>query len=156
MNFIRRKLREKESGQGLVEYALILSLVAVVCVVALAIFGDQLAQTLCKVVWALDASAKLPTCERINVSCGGVSVSGGYVSVEATVSDTIGDDNVDRVVFYVDGVVRHTESVPKYCFGAGDGSCGSRSLSSGTHTIRAVAFDAEGNSGYCEVTVNVP
>ena len=34
---------ERQSGQGLIEYGLILVLVAVVCVVSLLFFGDQIA-----------------------------------------------------------------------------------------------------------------
>ncbi len=36
----------RQEGQGLVEYGLILVLVAVVCVVSLAVFGDQLSSLL--------------------------------------------------------------------------------------------------------------
>jgi Flp pilus assembly pilin Flp len=37
---------EQQSGQGLIEYGLILVLMAVVCVVSLLFFGDQLSSLL--------------------------------------------------------------------------------------------------------------
>jgi Flp pilus assembly pilin Flp len=42
----RRRTRARQEGQGLVEYGLILFLVAVVCVVSLLFFGDQLSSLL--------------------------------------------------------------------------------------------------------------
>jgi Flp pilus assembly pilin Flp len=38
--------RVPESGQGLVEYSLILAVMAVVCVISLVFFGDQLSSLL--------------------------------------------------------------------------------------------------------------
>jgi pilus assembly protein Flp/PilA len=40
--FIRRNLKARETGQGLVEYALIILLVAMVVIGAVTIFGQQL------------------------------------------------------------------------------------------------------------------
>ena len=37
---------ESESGQGLVEYSLILAVMAVVCIISLVFFGDQLSSLL--------------------------------------------------------------------------------------------------------------
>jgi Flp pilus assembly pilin Flp len=42
----RWRARARQEGQGLVEYGLILFLVAVVCVVSLLFFGDQLSSLL--------------------------------------------------------------------------------------------------------------
>jgi Flp pilus assembly pilin Flp len=39
-------IRHRRSGQGLVEYAIILVIMAVACVVSLVFFGDQLASLL--------------------------------------------------------------------------------------------------------------
>lgn len=41
--FLRRHLRLQQSGQGLVEYALIILLIALVAIGAVTIFGGQLA-----------------------------------------------------------------------------------------------------------------
>jgi Flp pilus assembly pilin Flp len=42
-----------QSGQGLVEYALILVLMAVVCVISLVFFGDQLSSLLSLIATAV-------------------------------------------------------------------------------------------------------
>jgi Flp pilus assembly pilin Flp len=42
----RRGTRPRESGQGIVEYGLILFIAVVVCVASLLIFGDQIATML--------------------------------------------------------------------------------------------------------------
>jgi Flp pilus assembly pilin Flp len=46
MNIVLDWVRTRESGQSLAEYALILSLIAVFCVVALGLLGGQIATTL--------------------------------------------------------------------------------------------------------------
>jgi Flp pilus assembly pilin Flp len=43
---LRRSDRSADGGQGVVEYGLILLLAAVVCIVSLVFFGDQLASIL--------------------------------------------------------------------------------------------------------------
>jgi len=43
----------RDSGQGLVEYALLLLLVAIVLVAAVTVFGDQLGDTYCRINSAL-------------------------------------------------------------------------------------------------------
>lgn len=43
-----------ESGQGLVEYALILVLVAIVAIAILAILGPQIGNVFSKITWTLD------------------------------------------------------------------------------------------------------
>jgi Flp pilus assembly pilin Flp len=45
--------RFAESGQGLIEYSLILAVMAVVCVVSLVFFGDQLSSLLSLVASAV-------------------------------------------------------------------------------------------------------
>ena len=50
---ILKKLRLSQEGQGLVEYALILVLVAVVVIASLLVLGPTVAQAYCKVVGAL-------------------------------------------------------------------------------------------------------
>jgi pilus assembly protein Flp/PilA len=43
-----------ESGQGLVEYALILVLVAIVAIAILAILGPQIGNVFSQITWTLD------------------------------------------------------------------------------------------------------
>lgn len=51
----------REVGQGLVEYALILTFVAIVVIVILAIFGDELGNTYSLIVRCLP-NPELPFC----------------------------------------------------------------------------------------------
>jgi Flp pilus assembly pilin Flp len=48
-----RPRRSAEAGQGLIEYGLILAIMAVVCVVSLLFFGDQLSSLLSLVASAV-------------------------------------------------------------------------------------------------------
>jgi len=48
----------QEQGQGLVEYALILVLVALVVIVIVALFGDQLANTFDSVACSIELAAE--------------------------------------------------------------------------------------------------
>jgi Flp pilus assembly pilin Flp len=43
---LRRSRRSTQAGQGLIEYGLILVIMAVVCVISLLFFGDQLSSLL--------------------------------------------------------------------------------------------------------------
>jgi pilus assembly protein Flp/PilA len=56
--------KEDENGQGLAEYALILSLVAVVCVLSLAALGGGIGKTFTRVTCAVNSKA--PGCSCIN------------------------------------------------------------------------------------------
>ena len=49
----RKRLLAKAKGQGLVEYALLLSLVAIVVIVALALLGDEVRSVYCQISGAL-------------------------------------------------------------------------------------------------------
>ena len=51
LNVVRRQLRQldRESGQGLAEYALILALIAIVAIVALIFLGGQVSSILSNV-----------------------------------------------------------------------------------------------------------
>jgi pilus assembly protein Flp/PilA len=145
-----------ERGQGLVEYALILVLVAIVTIGILAVMGESIVSIYCKLVTSLQPDMDAPMCEQISLGCAG-SGSGSTVSVEAQPSGLEPGDTVDRVEFYVDGVRLNTEYNPKYCFHGGDASCNNyniSSMSAGTHTIRAVAYTDSGASGLCEYSFN--
>jgi len=49
MNFLKKMLRD-QSGQGMVEYGLIIGLIAVVVVVALGLMGDEIAALFGRIV----------------------------------------------------------------------------------------------------------
>ena len=55
--------QDKERGQGLVEYALILALVSVVAIVILAVVGDSVKEPFCTVAQRLDSN--IADCEAV-------------------------------------------------------------------------------------------
>ena len=150
----KRECRSLESGQGLVEYALLLVLVATVVILILGIFGESVQKAYCQAALSIAPGVDAPACDKIYVSCNVISMSPFRMS--ASVSDTAGDDDVTQVVFSVDGIPYNTENVVEYCLQGGDGPCQSYTGASGTHTFSAVATDAEGNTGSCSTTQTLP
>lgn len=145
----------QDQGQSLVEYALVLVLVAVVVLLILAVFGERIQKTYCGVVYSLDPNANAPFCEALDVSCNVQSSS--PFRMEAVVVDSAGEDNIQRVQFYVDGILHNTEFQYHYCLQGGDASpCNPYPGSPGEHTFSAVAFDLDGNVGQCEITHTIP
>ena len=153
MSIEESKRRRRERGQGLVEYALILVMVAVVVIAVGVIFGESVKKTYCQAVWSIDPGIDAPACEGIEVSCN--VLSSNPFQLEAVVSDNIGDNDIKKVNFYVDGIYENDEFAVSYCLVGGNGPCQSYT-NSGTHTFSAVAYDAEGNTGKCEITATVP
>jgi Flp pilus assembly pilin Flp len=159
---MRSHRRTSERGQGLVEYALILVLVGIVVIVALTTAGEKVRDIFCDVVINLDpgAASSQPACAAPRVSLSINDTSPGKINMEAVVKDDKGSTqpNITSVKFYVDGSLLRTESLYKYCLGGGGEStpCQDQSLSSGSHEIRAVATDADGNTGEATISVNVP
>ncbi|MBN1563586.1 MAG: hypothetical protein JXA10_07100 [Anaerolineae bacterium] len=153
MNSKARKPRILERGQGLVEYALILALAAVVVIGVAAVFGRSVQKTYCRAVWSIDAGIDAPMCDLIDVECH--IISNDPFRLEAIVTDNMGDNDIKSVSFSVDGVFNNKEERVKYCLVSGDGQC-SPYRNSGKHTFTAVAEDAEGNTGKCEITATVP
>lgn len=92
------------------------------------------------------------------VSLKGVSASAtvsGAIPVEATVSDNVG---VAKVDFYIDGALQKSELFAPYCLLEVSGACkgySSQTLANGSHTIKAIASDAAGNTNSSSVTFNV-
>lgn len=157
----RPKQRRKWRGQGLVEYGLITALVALGVLVIVSTLGNAIVSMMCRVTLQLDPSVDTTICERLEVSCQGVSdgqTVSGQIVVSADVTDILPPDNVERVQFLVDGGWVQTENHPMYCMGGGNGPCSpfdTNQLSNGQHTIKAVATDEDGNVGTCEVTIRV-
>ncbi len=75
------------------------------------------------------------------------AVVGGVTPVSATASD---DRGVNHVDFLVDGLPLGSDSTAPYA-----ASWNTATYALGTHTVRAVAFDAAGNSAASEVTCTV-
>jgi len=154
--------RASEKGQGLVEYALILVLVAIVVIIILAVAGQKVGDIFCDIVIQLGGTApdSLAACAAPRVTIDGIGGTvSGTVQVEAIVKDNKGlGSNITSVKFYIDGTLKNSESTYKYCLGGGDSSCtpfNTSSLSNGSHTLRVVATDADGNSGEASVTFTV-
>jgi len=95
--------------------------------------------------YSFTVTSDIPPSVRITSPSNGAVLSAReQVNIEATASD---DNQVTRVEFYVDGTLLSTDTTPPYT--------ASTTLSEGVHTIRAVAYDNIGQSGYDEVTVMV-
>lgn len=144
------------------EYALILVLVAIVVIIILSVAGQKVGDIFCDLVIKLGGTApdSLAVCAapRVTITGIGGTVS-GVLHVEAVVQDNKGlGSNITSVRFYIDGTLRNTESVYRYCLGGGDTTCdpfNTASLSNGPHTLRVVATDADGNTGESSVTFTV-
>jgi Flp pilus assembly pilin Flp len=147
------KHRMRERGQSIVEYALILVLVATVVIVVGIVLGESVKDTYCDVVLSLDPGAEAPGCELVSVPC---KVTSSPLSVEAVVNDTQGEDDIERVDFYKDGEWYNGEFEVKYCLAGGNDPCEKFDEPSGTYTITAIATDAEGNTGECTTKLVVP
>ena len=154
----------RQKGQGLVEYALILVLVAIVVIGSMALVGKRVASTFCSIVMQIGGS--VPTsiansCNSPQISFSGISdgqTTTSPITVEAIATDpktgsTI--TNAQNVKFYIDDILVQTEYAYKYCLGAGDGTCGSLAVSHGSHTLKAVVVDSKGNTGDLTISFTI-
>jgi uncharacterized protein involved in tellurium resistance len=87
-----------------------------------------------------------PPTVSITSPANGAAVS-GTVAVSASASDNIG---VSRVEFYVDGVLKGTDTTSPYSY-----SWDTTTASNGSHTVMAKAFDAAGNNNSHSISVTV-
>jgi fibronectin type 3 domain-containing protein len=71
----------------------------------------------------------------------------GTITISASASDDVG---VSRVEFSVNGSTKLTDNSSPYNY-----SLDTKTLTNGTHTISAKAFDAAGNSSVATITINV-
>ncbi len=152
--------QRSERGQGLVEYALILILVGIVVIIVLTTAGQKIRDIFCDVVLSLDAKAAANT-----AACAAPRVTfvinpgagANQINIEAVIKDNKGSTqpNIVSVAFYIDGSLVTTETTSKYCLGGGTGNCHDYSLSGGSHTVRAVATDVDGNTGESSASFTV-
>ena len=150
------KHRILERGQGLVEYALILVLAAIVVVIVLGLFGERIRNFYCEVVLSIAPDMDAPACNQINVTCNLSSKVGNNVYMYADVVDKAGKSDIKSVDWYDNGKYVRTEYYVKYCLGSGDNPCQPYKAADGSHKFSAVAKDAEGNTGTCSRTVTLP
>jgi pilus assembly protein Flp/PilA len=109
------KLLSREEGQGLVEYALILVLVAVVVIAVLMLLGPAINQTFCRVANALQpGTCGVISSVSVNPS-GGLS---GNVTITVTVSEAA------NITVTVNGSSQNQSCTPSNCpsFTFGDSS----------------------------------
>lgn len=71
----------------------------------------------------------------------------GIVQVTANARDGTG---ISKVEFYIDSVLKFTDTSAPYLY-----SLDTTSLSNGTHTLKAVAYDTSNNSAQSSISVNV-
>lgn len=155
-----------EGGQGLSEYALILSLVAIVIVAALTLLGRTLNNQYCFISYRLSPSADLSSaCSVPLVVPEMIEQRPGYINMEATIHDPDGDPDdpyaaISKVEFYIDstaGSPVQTEYQYRYCLGGNENGnpCKKHSigaLADGEHTVIILAYDSDGNVGRASYT----
>jgi|SRR5581483_194486 pilus assembly protein Flp/PilA len=145
--------RRSQRGQGLVEYALILLLVGIVVIIALTTAGERIRDIFCDVVLSLDAGAAANTAACAAPRVSFVINPGAMphtINIQAIIKDNKGpkEPNIVSVAFYIDGTLVNTEHYSIYCLHGGSATaCNDYSLPAGSHTVRAVATDVDGNTG---------
>lgn len=149
----------KEDGQGLVEYALILGLVAIAIIGIMTIFGEQAKNVYCRTVHQLAPDADISSACQAPIAIPHFIDKGpNFINVEVEIFDPDGNQNnpynaITKVEFYVDGKGPvKTEVEYRYCLGGNSGTnpCNNFStsnLSSGKHKITILAYDTDGNIG---------
>lgn len=157
----------QEEGQGLVEYALILVLVAMAIVAIMTLFGQQAKGTYCRTVHQLTPDADLSSACQAPIAMPRMVGSGpGFINVEVDIHDPDGNPNspygaITKVVFYIDDTNSspvNTELHHRYCLGnnSGNNPCNNfnipGSLSSGRHKIIVLAHDSDGNIGRSSIS----
>ena len=154
----------RQRGQGLVEYALILVLVAVVVIGAASLMGGQIKSAFCTIV--VDLGGNLPAnvaaaCFAPQITLTGISdgaTTTSPLTVEAILTDPkthLTITNAQTVTFYIDGSQVQVEYVYKYCLGSGDASCNPLAVSSGPHTLRVVAVDSKGQTAETSISFTI-
>jgi pilus assembly protein Flp/PilA len=155
-----RQHAPKEEGQGLVEYALLIILVSIAIILVLSLFGDELAGVYSQIVSGLQITGAPVDTDAPQATCvlHDGNASDNWINAEASVTDPNGNETINRVDFFVDGNFVRTEYYYRYCLGC----CGTPPdpctdyntgvLPPGQHTIRAVAYDDDGNTGECSIT----
>jgi Flp pilus assembly pilin Flp len=159
--------RPSERGQGLVEYALILVLVATAIIIILSLTGKQVAEKLCDVVIQIGGSApdSVEACRAPRVMLEGIAGNqwvSNPLNVEAVVKNNHGLMTSGVTVnFYIDGVLAQPEHIWRYCLG-GDNDDGSpchsygTTVASGQHTLDVIATDSStGLTGETIISFNV-
>jgi pilus assembly protein Flp/PilA len=144
MNRIKR-----EEGQGLVEYALLLVLVAIAVIIILAMVGDEVRSVYARVVAGLNGQTVEGSGTEYVVSGFGVNVSGGPAVCTVTAT------NVQVLVFEDGGLAGAGVSVSAsgVATGGSSGSGSGTTDASGTANVGSITSSGAACSGTMEVSV---
>ncbi|MCA9882878.1 MAG: hypothetical protein KC546_11845 [Anaerolineae bacterium] len=163
----RSSRRRRQTGQGLVEYALILTLVAIVVIASLALFGNKLAALYQCVASNLEAmnpgeGGSVRGFELVDPSSGTVIRSLGCIdsfdSGNYTITALTIDPQVKSVYFELDGPITNTRTeniIPWSLFGDTSGSYAGRTLPAGEYTLTATPYSEENRGGVAGPTFTV-
>ena len=160
MFFHRLILGRKEGGQGLVEYSLILILIAMVVFMSLVFFGQSVRDAYCQIIIGLaPLTDPSEACSEPIVTLRPLSQGPNHLNLEAEIYDPDGNPDdpygtIDRVEFYIDdtnGSPVQTEYHHRYCLSGNSGgepchNFDTSDLSPGDHTFIVIVYDTEGNS----------
>ena len=147
----------KERGQGLVEYALILALVALVTIIGLGAFGDSLYTSYRCLAITMENLGDAPISGFMMVdSAADVDINwicGQHLSLAdlpSNVSIRTYGSPVGSMRLSLSGPVSNTrvENIPPYSlWGDTDGNYSGRSLATGEYTLTATAYSDSGGGG---------
>ena len=139
---------KREEGQGLVEYALLLVLVAIVVIGILALLGDQVSSVFARVIAGINGQTISGTGTEYVVSGFGVSVTGGPAVCTVTAT------NVEVTVFQ-DGLLADagvSASASGVATGGGSGSGNGNTDDTGIANLGNISSSGAACSGTMEVT----
>jgi len=156
---------QEEGGQGLIEYSLILTLVAVVVMTAVAFFGQSLMNAYCQISLEFSVATDLSSpCSTPTIKPVVNAQGPNTINVEAVIHDPDGNPDdpystIDRVEFYIDDIAGspvQIEYIHRYCLSGNppNAPCGNyhtNGLSSGEHTVIILVYDDDGNVGRSQI-----
>jgi Flp pilus assembly pilin Flp len=160
MFFYRLSLGRKERGQGLVEYSLILLLIAMAVFVSLVFFGQSVRDTYCQIIIGLaPLTDPSEACSQPMITLRPHSQGPNHLNLEAEINNPDGDPDdpygaIERVEFYIDdtnGSPVQTEYHFRYCLSgnhSGDPchNFDTSVLAPGDHTFIVIVYDTDGNT----------
>ncbi len=127
---------KREEGQGLVEYALVLVLVAIAAIVILAVLGSAVALVFVRVIGGLNGQSITSSGVEYIVLSADISVTGGGGSCNVTISDA-------TVAVLSDGEMLEDSATGSIAISASGGS----SSMSGTTNNLGIASGLSGSLG---------
>src|SRR5215207_9591153 len=127
LGFIPHLSQKREAGQGLVEYALILSLVAIGVIGITALLGENVISIYCRIVLTLQPDTETTVCGQLELDCA-ASYGGGQITGSASAVSLPNDSSINQVDFSIDGVIVWTDYEPEYCIDGSNLECLPRTM----------------------------